>query len=662
MITRRAFGLGAAAIPLAAGSAAAGRSSEPVPHAIADFYAERHVYDAALSPDGGVIAVLRSEPLNSARSAFVDIVDAAAPSRIKRTLPLGETEIHYVEWGSEDRLLVTVSKPAPVPPAVMLGRKGRSGQGFRAYRIVSVKPDGAGSVALFNDPEMLQTNYDLASVVDYLPEDPRHILMMAADYERGVYALYRVDIATGAAEQTERGNEWTVGWVVNRGAPVLRFDANVRGTAHKVFARAPGAEEWKFVRRTRTDQAPQFAYVGPAPSGDFGCVLVAARVEGEDTVSLRELDLRTLDFGTPIARRDGLDVDGGLVDERGRFLATRWVEDRVTYDFVDRSMAAHFKGINGYLGDERNVRIFDVDAAQNRFIARATGPRDPGQFLYYDKGARQLTVLGVYQPALSTDRLGKAQALKVRTRDGTEICAYLTAPPGGPRGPLVVLPHGGPEARDLMDWDRTVQILASRGWWVLQPNFRGSGGYGQGFVRAGNRRWGERMQEDVEDCVAHVVAAGKVDAARVAIAGISYGGYAALMGAVRRPDLYRACAAICGVSDLPAILRSEKRDDPEGYEYWVRSMGDPGADRAMLEAASPARRAAEIACPVLLIHGVDDRIVPIEQSRLMARALKDAGKPHELVEVPGAGHADWDDDRDQALMVRLVEFLAGAFA
>ena len=655
MITRRAFGLGAALAPWAAGAAAA--RAAPEPHALADFYADRHVYDAALSPDGGRIAVLRSQIHNLARAAFVDIVDAADPGRIVKTLPLGETEIHYVEWGSEDRLLVTVSKPAPNPFTGMRGGKAE----YRAYRIVSVRPNGLGSVALFNDPDILRTNYDLATVVDYLPDDPLHILMMAADHSRGVYALYKVNLETGAAVQAERGRESTVGWFVNRGVAVLRLDSNARGTVNRIFARAPGTEDWRFVLKVRTDQAPEFSYVGPAPSGDYGAILVAARAEGEDVMSLRELDLRTLAFGPPIARRDGLDVDGGLVDERGRWLATRYVEDRVTYDFADKSLAAHFKGINTYLGNERNVRIFDVDGAQNRLIARATGPRDPGQFIYYDKQARNLTVLGAYQPSLSAERLGKAEALTVKTRDGAEIRAYLTAPPSGAKGPLVVYPHGGPEARDLLDWDRTVQILAAQGWWVLQPQFRGSGGFGQGFVNAGARRWGDRMQEDVEDCVAHVVAAGKADARKVAIAGASYGGYAALMGAVRRPDLYRACVPICGVSDLPAILKSEKKDDPDSYDYWVRSIGDPAADKAMLEAASPARRASEIACPVLLIHGVDDRVVPVEQSRIMARALKAAGRPHELIEVPNAGHADWDDERDKALMTHIVAFLAKAF-
>jgi dipeptidyl aminopeptidase/acylaminoacyl peptidase len=267
---------------------------------------------------------------------------------------------------------------------------------------------------------------------------------------------------------------------------------------------------------------------------------------------------------------------------------------------------------------------------------------------------------------LDPQRLGDCRLLKVGTRDGAEIQAYLTSPPGEAPGPLFVLPHGGTEVRDQRRFDRQVQILAAQGWWVLQPNFRGSGGYGLDFARQGWRRWDERMQEDVEDAVAQVVRDHGLDAARIAIMGTSYGGYAALMGAVRRPDLYKAAISICGVSDLPEMLAAEKRDDEtptkEIYDFWKKRIGDPDTDGSLLEAASPRRRVAEIACPVLLVHGVDDEIVPIVQSRIMNRALRAAGKTVEHVEVPDAGHGDWEDRVEKELMQRYVALLTRVFA
>ena len=229
----------------------------------------------------------------------------------------------------------------------------------------------------------------------------------------------------------------------------------------------------------------------------------------------------------------------------------------------------------------------------------------------------------------------------------------------------MVLPHGGPESRDTRAWDRQVQGLAAQGWWVLQPNFRGSGGYGEAFARQGWTRWGDRMQEDVEDAVAHAIALRGLDAGRVAIMGTSYGGYAALMGAVRRPDLYRAAISICGVGDLPDMMAWENReDDTPGkqiYSFWTKRIGDPATAGATLEAASPRRRAGEIVCPVLLVHGVDDRIVPVIQSRRMRDALRDAGKTVDLIEVADAGHADWEDSQELALMTRYIALLRQAF-
>ena len=276
-----------------------------------------------------------------------------------------------------------------------------------------------------------------------------------------------------------------------------------------------------------------------------------------------------------------------------------------------------------------------------------------------------MTNLGARR-TLDFQRLSGCELLKVQTRDGAQIEAYLTSPLGGAPGPLVVMPHGGPEVRDQRGFDRQVQVLAAQGWWVLQPNFRGSGGYGLDFAKQGWRRWGDRMQEDVEDAVAQAVRDKGLDASRVAVMGTSYGGYAALMGAVRRPDLYKAAIAICGVADLPDMLAWEKREDDtptkEIYDFWTKRIGDPETEGPMLETASPRRRASEIVCPVLLVHGVDDGIVPVIQSRIMHRALRDAGKTVDLVEVPDAGHADWDTDVERGLMGRYVTLLRRAFA
>jgi len=196
---------------------------------------------------------------------------------------------------------------------------------------------------------------------------------------------------------------------------------------------------------------------------------------------------------------------------------------------------------------------------------------------------------------------------------------------------------------------------------VLQVNFRGSGGYGLAFAEAGWKRWGDRMQEDVEDAADQAIAQFKLDAGRVAIVGGSYGGYAAMMGAVRRPDFYKAVVSIAGVSDPIDMLKWERSDDGTPvkyhYEFWKKRIGDPDADAAALTKASPRRRAAELKAPLFLIHGFLDETVPVNQSKDMVKTMTAAGHKPEYWEIPKEGHSASTRRRDRDRLDRVIAFL-----
>jgi len=267
----------------------------------------------------------------------------------------------------------------------------------------------------------------------------------------------------------------------------------------------------------------------------------------------------------------------------------------------------------------------------------------------------QLGFLGVSKPALTAERLAKVEMLDVKARDGAPIRAYLTVPLAtGPR-PLIVVPHGGPELRDVFGFDLLAQALAAQGWLVLQPNFRGSGGYGRAFADAGRRDFNGKVMGDIEDAMDHVLATGRADKSRVALCGASFGGFAALLGAVRRPDAYKAIVSISGVSDYAQAVE-DVRKFPNAYEYWVKTAGDPKADAAMFAAASPLKRVAEFKAPVLLMHGSLDQVVLPHQSKDMATALRRAGKQHEYVDMPNAAHG-WNEDNAPIILNKTVEFL-----
>lgn len=620
--------------------------------------------DTALSPDGTRYALLTKYPQGDQVHAAVLL--SAGPDKPPRRVPLGPFDVYQVEWANDERLLFWIK--------FTHDERGRKlGADFGDYflalpvlRIASIDATGGDMVVLFgNQKAALARDFNLANVVDFMSDDPRNILMQMWDYPGSCWALHRVDVYTGVATLLEKGVPATDGWFTQKGVPVLRWDSNSRGTVVTVMTRAPGEKDWKLFRKFRRNELKKlddFEVVGATP--DAGVILVASRAEGEDTVRLRRFDVRTMEFGEVAAAKDGFDVTDAYTDENGVLVGASYIEYRTGYVFADPAFNAHFKGLNTFFGGECNVGLYDVSLDHNRYLLKITGPRQPGAFYVYDKARHDLEPLGLQRPWLNYERLARMEALRVSTRDGGMITAYLSTPPGlkdGPQ-PLLVMPHGGPHGiRDSMTFDVFVQAMAARGWLVLQPNFRGSGGYGRAFEDQGRRHWADRMQEDVEDAVAQVIASGRADPKRVAIWGWSYGGYCALMQAVRRPDLYKAAVSIAGDADMFELLNFSRREDgadSPSYAFWQATVGDPKADQELLRKASPSLRAAEIAAPVLLAHGTRDDTVSPRQSKIMAKALKEAGKRYEYLEFKGEGHGDWSDENLKDIITRSADFIA----
>lgn len=668
MFTRRMLITAAAVTPFVARSSMAAETVTPP--SIDEMLKDSEVLDVALSPDGGRIAILIQRTVNGIRDAWIQFDDLDHPAKTPpRPTHLGDASVRQIEWANEERLLVWVDvhKGANGKPTGLMF----DGELIKipVRRIMAINADGTSPVILFaNQSTALRKSFDLSRVVDTMQSDPRSILMQQWDATRDVECLYRVDVYTGDAVLVERGGTATTGWFTQDGVPVIRYDSNMRGTVVSIYVRAPGETEWKLFRKVRRNELEQLAELTfVAPTQDPGVLLMLALEDGADMPVIRRFDTRTLKVGEIVAQSSDHPITGVFVDEAYNAVSISLSDDRVAHRFLDPKLAAHYRGVNSFFNDAHSVRPYDISKDHKRLIFHVSSPQQPGAFWLYDLGKANLELLGEQRPWLTKSRLAPMKRLDVKTRDGAAIAAYLTTPVDmakGPR-PLVVLPHGGPELRDYLDFDVFAQTFAARGWMVLQPNFRGSGGYGRAFADQGRRHWGDRMQEDVEDCVAHVVAAGLADPNRVAICGASYGGYAALMGAVRKPDLYKAVVSIAGVADLPEMLafsRSEDGGDSSAYAYWRQTIGEPKADQAMLENASPARRAGEIKAPVLLIHGTEDGIVPPRQSRIMQKALQAVGKAHELVEIKGAGHRNWSDETFRTVLTRSSEHIAKAFA
>jgi dipeptidyl aminopeptidase/acylaminoacyl peptidase len=343
-----------------------------------------------------------------------------------------------------------------------------------------------------------------------------------------------------------------------------------------------------------------------------------------------------------IAENERYDIGGAIREPRsGRVVGVTWVEDFPKQRFFDPELQAVGDRIGARFASGYAV-IMGWSQDRQRFTVLAETNMDGGAYYLYEPVANNVRLIRRRYPELSTAAaIGERQSIMYPARDGTRIPAYLTLPVGVERQnlPLVLLPHGGPHARDAFGFDWWASFLASRGYAVLQPNFRGSTGYGYDWFNAGRNNWGDGvMQTDIEDGIDALVRAGIVDRNRVCIVGASYGGYAALAGATLSPERYRCAISIAGVSDLQRMIDVTARNSGSRFsgisDWWRGSMGEP----ARLRAISPAMQAANVRAPILLMHGDNDSVVPMEQSRRMESALRSAGKDTRLVVLQGDDH------------------------
>tara|TARA_A100001391_G_scaffold114041_4_gene76856 strand:+ start:17336 stop:19279 length:1944 start_codon:yes stop_codon:yes gene_type:complete len=286
-----------------------------------------------------------------------------------------------------------------------------------------------------------------------------------------------------------------------------------------------------------------------------------------------------------------------------------------------------------------NPVLMDWTPQFTRVLVHTSGNEDSGTWYLVDLVQRRADAVGFDRPTIAPEQVGPISTVSYTAQDGLEMDAVVTLPPGREAKdlPVIVLPHGGPHAHDEEGFDWWAQAFASRGYAVIQPNFRGSTGHGQSFERAGYGEWGRKMQTDISDALAALAERGVVDPARACIVGASYGGYAALAGVTLQQGLYRCAVSVAGIGDIGLMYRTETRESA-GNRLFKRSLREELGDSSEWDAISPRKFAAQADAPILLIHGLDDTIVDFEQSAKMADALKDEGKPYRLVELEGEDH------------------------
>jgi dipeptidyl aminopeptidase/acylaminoacyl peptidase len=455
-------------------------------------------------------------------------------------------------------------------------------------------------------------------------------------------ALLRVDSRSGRRSTLSGGKpESALGesWVVDRHGVARAFTAS-SGSKARIYYRKDGDSAWEKLDEFSSMAADQWDPV--AIDEDGRTLLVTSWKGGRDKGAIVRYDPQTRSFGDVVAAHPQVDLRDVLRTRDDRALGVRYEADKGGVAWFDETLAAVQSAVDKAFPG--NVNLLSYSSDRQRFVITSISDVSPGAFYYFDRKAGKIQWLADRMPWIDAKKMSPVTPLRYTARDGMEIPGYLTLPRGssGKNLPLVVMVHGGPWVDgDHWYFNPEVQFLASRGYAVLQPNFRGTTRYGWKHFASSFKQWGLTMQDDITDGVRWAIGEGVADPQRVCIYGASYGGYAAMMGLVKEPALFKCGINYVGVTDLELFLNATWSDfaNSDFLDYEMKDMfGDASRDRERLRATSPALHAERIQAPVLMAYGSSDvRVVPEHGTRMKA-ALDRAGKKVEWMMVEGEGH------------------------
>lgn len=569
---------------------------------------------------------------------------------------VGDVKVRDLRWIGENRVLIVTSQTRGI---AMLGVPRSElffGQvlDLEKKRLVQV---------LDRTPDVLAVLYGSASI--------RHTQDGDALFVRGVNLtsdqidLHRIDLRTGRGRAVASMDRETDDYVLDGDGEVIALARYVERTGRWSLRLPKGnglREVWAVDAPVDT---PSFHGMGRTPRtiiiGADRPDLARQETDSETSDVLFEVNVDTGEW-TRLPFEHHPDFLVHHPQTRLLIGGARTEEDGVRYEFLEPQASRRWRSIERAFKDKAPRLMSWNDDLSRIVVFTDTGEAGHYQLVDFDRGVADS--LAESYPTIAPEQVGVVRPIHYAAQDGLDIPGYLTLPPGvsEPSGlPLVVLAHGGPASQDVAGFDWWAQALASRGYAVLQANFRGSTGYGRDFLEAGYGEWGRKMQTDLSDGVRWLAGEGIIDPARVCIVGASYGGYAAMAGLTLDGDVYRCGVSVAGVSDLRRMVnweaRQESRNDSQTVRYWNRFMGAARLNDRALDALSPAHLAASADSPLLLIHGKDDTVVPIEQSRVMADALRRVGKPVELIELQGEDHWLSRAETRRQMLIETVRFL-----
>lgn len=602
--------------------------------------------DPALSPAGDRLACIESQD----GRRYIVIIDLAKGKPVAAALVDG-TKIRALRWYDDNQLLILYSATA-YPPFGVFGPRDEW------YMLVTwnIAANRMRSIEMHDDNYETMNAVTGAIEVRLVNGDPK--LFVSGTYlDENDYkpALFRIDLERGATSLIAGGNTLGADWAVDaQGRIAASYEYHVSGN-----------DLGQWVLRVRRGNGMQQVATGTAVydppyivgfSYDDKSLLVAFNTP--DGWIWKPLSLADDTFGAPldagntffevIRNRLTGQVIGGVQDP----LAPKQV-------FFDPALQLRWSAIIGAYSGER-VELVSYSDDFTKVLIRVFGPRDGDSYVLIDWRTVDSYRIGDVYRGLST--FAQVRPIRYKAADGLPIAGFLTLPPGKPAKnlSLIVFPHGGPAASDDGDFDWWAQALASRGYAVLQANYRGSDTT-ETLVRAGFGEYGRKMQTDLSDGVQYLVAHGIADPKRVCIVGASYGGYAALAGVTLQTGIYRCAVSVAGLADLASFIQWTNHQmmasQNAATRYWDRFLGVTGPKDPRLREISPIDHVDGVTVPILLIHGRDDTVVPYSQSEEMAKALERAGKSVQLISLPHEDHWLSQSATREQMLEAVADFL-----
>lgn len=583
------------------------------------------VSQVKLSPDGGHIASLVRVDLEDLQGSSVSLINTQTGKSKSLLFTRNEKyRMRSLRWGNNSTILVNIAFPAnrygtPTVETRLLVLDIKTG------KVRNAVPKRYTN--RFFDVPQLQTD-----IIDMLPEDDEHFLLSIRAGAKVDESVYKVSLKNNKMSKVRSEKKNIVAWETDRQNNV-RLGLYFKGTTYKYIHRFPGEKKWKTLWEFESfaqdqvwpigfDEDPKFLYVNALYKGRDAIY----RVDLTDANLVKEL----------VYSDDSYDVGSSLVySHLSKKVVGFTTSNDGSYVFWDEGYQGLYNGINKGLPDTDNSLI-SMSRDERTYLVLATNDTDPGTYYLGNRDRKTLYAIGYRYERLAPELMVEKDYIQYSARDGLEIGAYLTLPKGrkdGEKLPTIIFPHGGPISYDGSGFDYWTQFFASRGYAVLQMNFRGSSGYGYDFMKAGLQNWGLAMQDDVEDGTRWMIDNGYSNADKICIVGASYGGYAALMGVVKSPELYQCAVSFAGVTDIAYLVKSSR-----GYTNHKVVKAQIGDNYKELKKRSPLHNAKKISVPTLLIHGSKDRTVRVQHSRKMFKALKRAKQNVTYLELENGSH------------------------